>query len=34
LIYPKQAFKIPHLTEVEKAKYDKIKTNYKPAPVK
>jgi LysM domain len=34
LIYPKQVFKIPHLTEEEKAKYDKIRTNYKPAPVK
>ena len=34
LIYPKQEFKIPKLTEEEKAKYDKIKSNYKPAPVK
>ena len=32
LIYPKQVFKIPSLTEEEKAKYDKIKRNYKPAP--
>ncbi len=34
LIFPKQVFKIPHLTEEEKAKYEKIRTNYKPAPVK
>lgn len=34
LIYPKQVFKIPNLTEEEKAKYDKIKGNYKPAPPK
>jgi hypothetical protein len=33
LIYPNQIFKIPNLTEEEKAKYDKIRTNYKPAPV-
>ncbi|NWF50049.1 MAG: LysM peptidoglycan-binding domain-containing protein [Ignavibacteriaceae bacterium] len=33
LIYPKQIFKIPNLTEEEKAKYDKIRKNYKPAPV-
>lgn len=32
LIYPKQIFKIPNLTDEEKAKYDKIKRNYKPAP--
>ncbi len=32
LIYPKQVFKIPSLTEEEKAKYDKIRRNYKPAP--
>jgi nucleoid-associated protein YgaU len=32
LIYPKQVFKIPNLTEDEKAKYDKIRANYKPAP--
>lgn len=32
LIYPKQIFKIPNLTEEEKAKYDKIRANYKPAP--
>src|SRR3989339_1445042 len=33
LIYPKQVFSIPKLTEEEKAKYDKIRKNYKPAPV-
>jgi hypothetical protein len=33
LIYPKQTFKIPNLTEDEKAKYEKLKMNYKPAPV-
>jgi nucleoid-associated protein YgaU len=33
LIFPKQNFKIPNLTEEEKAKYDRIKKNYKPAPV-
>lgn len=32
LIYPAQVFKIPNLTEEEKAKYDKIRRNYKPAP--
>lgn len=32
LIYPKQIFKIPNLTEEEKAHYDKIRRNYKPAP--
>jgi hypothetical protein len=32
LIYPKQIFKIPNLTEEEKAKYDKLRKNYKPAP--
>lgn len=32
LIYPKQTFKIPNLTEEEKAKYDKLRGNYKPAP--
>lgn len=32
LIYPKQIFKIPNLTEEEKAKYDKLRRNYKPAP--
>jgi hypothetical protein len=33
LIYPKQIFSIPKLTEEEKAKYDKVRKNYKPAPV-
>ncbi len=33
LIYPKQDFTIPNLTEQEKAKYEKLRTNYKPAPV-
>ncbi|NWF88982.1 MAG: LysM peptidoglycan-binding domain-containing protein [Ignavibacteriaceae bacterium] len=33
LIYPQQVFSIPKLTEEEKAKYDKIRKNYKPAPV-
>jgi len=32
LIYPKQMFKIPNLTEAEKEKYDKARKNYKPAP--
>lgn len=32
LIFPKQIFKIPNLTEDEVAKYDKIRRNYKPAP--
>ncbi|GJQ64231.1 MAG: hypothetical protein SCALA702_32840 [Melioribacteraceae bacterium] len=32
LIYPAQVFKIPNLTDEEKAKYDKIRRNYKPAP--
>lgn len=32
LIYPKQVFKIPNLTDEEKAHYDKIRKNYKPAP--
>lgn len=34
LIFPKQVFKIPKLTEEEKSKYDKLRKNYKPAPVK
>lgn len=34
LIYPKQVFKIPNLTEEEKEKYNKILKNYKPAPPK
>jgi nucleoid-associated protein YgaU len=33
LIYPKQTFKIPKLTEEEKSKYEKLRSNYKPAPV-
>jgi len=33
LIYPKQVFSIPKLSEEEKAKYDKVRKNYKPAPV-
>lgn len=33
LIFPKQIFKIPNLTDEEKSKYDKIRRNYKPAPV-
>ena len=32
LIYPKQVFKIPNLSEEEKAKYEKARANYKPAP--
>ena len=32
LIFPKQNFKIPNLTEEEKSKYDKIRRNNKPAP--
>jgi len=34
LIFPKQNFKIPSLTSDEKTKYEKLKKNYKPAPVK
>lgn len=33
LIYPKQEFTIPQLTEEEKSKYEKLRSNYKPAPV-
>ncbi len=33
LIYPNQVFKIPPLTENEKSKYEKLRKNYKPAPV-
>ena len=33
LIFPKQVFTIPKLTDEEKAKYDKMRANYKPAPV-
>ncbi|MEI7812560.1 MAG: LysM peptidoglycan-binding domain-containing protein [Ignavibacteria bacterium] len=32
LIFPKQNFKIPNLTEDEKTQYDKMRKNYKPAP--
>ncbi len=33
LIYPKQEFTVPKLTDEEKSKYDKMRSNYKPAPV-
>lgn len=33
LIYPDQEFQIPPLTEEEKTKYEKLRSNYKPAPV-
>lgn len=33
LIYPAQVFKVPNLSEEETAKYNKIKANYKPAPM-
>jgi hypothetical protein len=33
LIFPNQNFKIPNLTEEEKSKYEKLRVNYKPAPV-
>jgi nucleoid-associated protein YgaU len=33
LIYPKQVFKIPNLTEEEKSKYERLRKNFKPAPV-
>lgn len=33
LIYPNQVFKVPPLTAEEKSKYEKLRTNYKPAPV-
>lgn len=32
LIYPKQAFKIPNLTDEEKGRYETLRKNYKPAP--
>ncbi len=32
LIYPKQIFKIPNLTEEERARYEKARKNFKPAP--
>ncbi len=33
LIYPNQTFKVPPLTSEEKDKYEKLRANYKPAPV-
>jgi nucleoid-associated protein YgaU len=33
LIYPAQEFSIPPLTQDEKDKYEKLRSNYKPAPV-
>ncbi len=33
LIYPKQVFKIPALSDEEAAHYDKLRKNYKPAPI-
>lgn len=33
LIYPDQQFSIPPLTQEEKDKYEKLRANYKPAPV-
>jgi len=33
LIYPDQVFKVPPLTQEEKSKYEKLRKNYKPAPV-
>ena len=33
LIYPDQMFSIPPLTQEEKDKYEKLRANYKPAPV-
>jgi nucleoid-associated protein YgaU len=33
LIYPNQVFSIPPLTQEEKDKYEKLRSNYKPAPV-
>ena len=33
LIYPDQVFKVPPLTDEEKSKYEKLRKNYKPAPV-
>jgi len=33
LIYPDQVFKIPPLSQEEKSKYEKLRSNYKPAPV-
>jgi hypothetical protein len=33
LIYPNQVFKVPPLSNEEKSKYEKLRKNYKPAPV-
>ncbi len=33
LIYPNQVFKVPPLSDEEKSKYEKLRKNYKPAPV-
>ena len=33
LIYPAQVFTVPNLTDEETEKYDKIRANYKPAPM-
>ena len=33
LIYPAQVFKVPNLSDEEMGKYNKIKANYKPAPM-
>ncbi len=33
LIFPKQVFKIPQLTPEEKEKYERLRRNYRPAPV-
>ncbi len=33
LIYPNQVFKVPPLSQDEKSKYEKLRRNYKPAPI-
>ena len=33
LIYPAQVCKVPNLTDEETEKYNKIRANYKPAPM-
>ncbi len=33
LIYPNQVFKVPPLSQEEKSKYEKLRSNYKPAPI-
>jgi nucleoid-associated protein YgaU len=33
LIYPNQVFKVPSLSQEEKSKYEKLRSNYKPAPI-